>query len=252
MIRIIVCVKPVREKYITNDFSDELCINPYDLYTLKCALALKAKENIHITCISMGPYESMETLIKCVAYGADEVILLNDHKFVGSDTFATTYVLAKAIKHIGNYDLILCGNRAVDGETGQVPYGLAERLNILCVPFCKEILSLKNNKVIFKRDADNYIETVESMLPIVMSFNHFTVDELKTNLQSIKNARSKSIPVWSATEIEADISLCGSCGSKTRVVDLKDAFPKRTPVVIEGSYRNIARKIYEIIKTHEE
>ena len=251
MIKIILCVKPVREKYIKNNTDDKWCINPYDLYALKCALSLKAIANIQITCISMGPDESIETLIKCITYGADEAVLLSDHKFARADTFATTYVLAKAINYIGNYDLIVCGNRAVDGETGQVPYGLAERLDILCVPCCKELLSVKEKKLVFKRDADNLIETIESTLPIVLSFSGFTVDEPKTNLRTIKNARSKIIPVWNAIHIGADINLCGNLGSKTKVIDLEDAFPKRTPVVIDGNCEDIAYMIYEKIKEQE-
>lgn len=247
---IVLCVKPTKKFYITNEIQDnELCISPYDLYSLKCALSLKDKFGAKIICVCMGSSEVEPLLRKCLAYGVDEAILLNDHCFAGADTFATTYVITKAIEKIEDYSLILCGKKTVDGETGQVPFGIAYRLNIPCISNCNQLLSINkdNGSITLIMENSCSEDTLEVQLPLVVSFSNFSTEEPKINLKMIKRAKNQNVLVWNSKQIEADTSLCGSQGSKTKVIDLKSALPKRTAVSLVGEHKDVAKMIYKII-----
>ncbi|HPB07996.1 MAG TPA: electron transfer flavoprotein subunit beta/FixA family protein, partial [Rectinema sp.] len=108
----------------------ESIINPLDLYAIEEALMLKEHFGAHITVISMGPLDAERALRESLAMGCDKAILLTDKAFAGSDTWATSRVLAETIKHIGTFDLILAGERATDGDTGQVGPAVASWLGI--------------------------------------------------------------------------------------------------------------------------
>ena len=94
-------------------------LNPYDHYALEKALAIKAKTGAKITVLSMGPQQATAVLRLALALGADEGVLLSARAFAGSDTWATAYALAMAVKKIGQFDLVLCGQMAIDGDTAQ-------------------------------------------------------------------------------------------------------------------------------------
>jgi len=98
-------------------------INPFDTYAIEEALLLRERFGGRVTVISMGPPQAEDALREAIAMGADEAILLSDRAFAGADTLATAYTLAEAIKRIGDYDLVICGRQAIDGDTGQVGAG---------------------------------------------------------------------------------------------------------------------------------
>ena len=101
-------------------------INPFDMYAIEEALRLKEKFGGKVTVISLGPPQSINALKEAVGMGADEAIQLSDRAFAGSDSWATSYTLALAIKKIGQFDIVLCGKQAIDGDTGQVRPGYSE------------------------------------------------------------------------------------------------------------------------------
>lgn len=101
-------------------------INPFDMYAIEEALRLKEKFGGKVTVITMGPPQAKESLREAISYGVDEGILISDKAFAGSDTLATSYTLSRAIKKIENFDLIICGKQAMDGDTAQVGPGIAE------------------------------------------------------------------------------------------------------------------------------
>lgn len=250
---IVVCVKPVRLKYVHSDVntSNEWVMNPYDTYALSGTIQLKKKiENLHITCISMGPLDAQCILTQCLAMGADECVLLSDQCFSGSDTYATVYILAEAIKKIRVYDLIVCGKQAVDGETGQVPFGLAYRLGMSCFIQVEEVLSVNHTSIQFSRRLDQYRETIEVKSPVLLSFNKPEMNG-ELNLMRLKKARNIPITVWNHSDINANPEYCGSKGAKTKVLDLKQSFEKKSPVFMEGSNREKVQKLLEIIKQEE-
>jgi len=108
----------------------ESIINPLDLYAIETAIRLKEQFCSEVTVISMGPGKAIEAIKEAIAMGCDNGVLLSDRKFSGSDTWATSYVLSQGIKKIGNFDLILCGERATDGDTAQVGPGIASFLDL--------------------------------------------------------------------------------------------------------------------------
>ena len=114
-------------------------VNPLDLYAIEAALRLREKHGGTVTAITMGPPNAMFALREAIALGCDDAVLLSARQFAGADTWATSYVLSKAIRKLGDYDLILCGERATDGDTGQVGPGIAAWLDIPMSTFVSKI-----------------------------------------------------------------------------------------------------------------
>ena len=112
-------------------------INPDDKNALEEALSLREQNGGKVTVISMGPAQAEFALREALAMGADEAILLSDRAFAGADTWATSFTLAQGIKKLGNFDLILCGRQAIDGDTAQVGPGIAEHLDLPQVTYLR-------------------------------------------------------------------------------------------------------------------
>ena len=129
----------------------ESIINPFDLYAIEEAIRLKTRFGGKITAISMGPPQVEKALREAVAIGVDEIILLSDRKFAGSDTWATSLTLSGAIKKIGDYDIILFGQQAIDGDTAQVGPGVAAHLQISQVCFVKKIEDIQDGYITVER-----------------------------------------------------------------------------------------------------
>ena len=123
-------VKFDREKGIVDRSSAEAEINPFDMNALQAAVDLKNDMGAEVTVLTMGPPKAVRSLKDAYARGADRGILLSDRKFGGADTCATSYTLASGIKKIGDYDLVICGEKSVDGDTAQVGAEVAEFLDI--------------------------------------------------------------------------------------------------------------------------
>ena len=129
----------------------EAIINPLDLYAIEIAIELREHHGGEITAISMGPSKAESALREAIAMGCDRGILISDKAFSGSDTWSTSYVLSKSIKQIKNFDLILCGERATDGDTGQVGPGIASFLNLPIVTYVSKIKQVTNQNIIAHR-----------------------------------------------------------------------------------------------------
>lgn len=144
--KIVVCIKQVPDtteiKWTENNTIQrdgvESIMNPYDVWALETALKIKkSRDDVSITAITMGPNQAVDMLKKAVALGADEAILLSDKKFAGADTYATGRTLSKAIaEKADDFDLIVCGQFAIDGDTAQTGPSIASRLNLPQVTVC--------------------------------------------------------------------------------------------------------------------
>jgi len=115
-------------------------INPLDLYALETALQIKESHGGKITALSMGPKLAEKALREALALGCDQAVLLTDRKFAGSDTWATAYTLSRAIRKLSPIDLIICGERATDGDTGQVGPGIASFLDLPLATYVDRLL----------------------------------------------------------------------------------------------------------------
>lgn len=201
-------------------------INPFDTYALEEAVRLKEKcDNSKVTVITMGPHQAEQALRDTISLGADEVVLLSDRAFAGSDTWATSYVLSKAIAKIGDYDLILLGKQTLDGDTGQVGPCLSEMLGIPFVAYVSKIEEIKEDYVKVQRMIEEGYEIFEMSLPAVITvIKEINVPRIPSLRGSMK-AKTAKIPTWSAEDIGVEAEKAGIAGSPTRVV--KIFFPKR-------------------------
>lgn len=200
--------------------SAEAVINPMDKYAIETALSLKDKYGGEVTVISMGPLIAQEALREALAMGCDKAVLLCDRKFAGSDTWATAYVLSRAIQKLAPYDIILCGERATDGETGQVGPGIAACLDLPLGTYISKILDVGDGEARFVRSIEGGREVVKSSLPFVaVVLKEIGSPRLATVGRKLKTKRTE-IPVWGIEEIDAKQEWIGLEGSPTRVVKI--------------------------------
>jgi electron transfer flavoprotein beta subunit len=169
----------------------ESIINPFDLYAIEEAIRLKEQYGGKITAISMGPPQVEKALREAVAIGIDEILLLTDRKFAGADTWATSLTLSEAVKKLDDYDLLLFGQQAIDGDTAQVGPGVATHLGIPQTAFVKKIESVENDKIIVQRLMEDGYDRIEMTLPaaitVVKEINEPRLPSLRGKRNAKKN-----------------------------------------------------------------
>ena len=196
-------------------------INPFDTYAIEEGLLLKEQFGGKVSVISMGPPQAMEALKEAVAMGADEAILLSDKAFAGSDTWATAYTLSQAIKKLGEFDVILCGKQAIDGDTGQVGPGIARQLDISQLTYVFKIRELdpEARTLVVERLLEEGREVVQAPLPAVLTVVKDINQPRYPTFLGIRRATKMQIPMWTAADLpDTDPSKCGLEGSPTQVV----------------------------------
>lgn len=193
-------------------------INPFDLNALEAAVQIKGKLGGTVTTISMGPPQAESSVRDTLSRGADRGILLVDRAFAGADTLATSYTLASAIRKVGNFDLIICGEKTVDGDTGQVGPEIAEWLDIPHVAYVSEIKEIGEKfTVVCDLEGDRY--SIESRLPLLITVTKdINIPRLPAFADKLK-ARKAEIEKWTAEGLSsvADPSRFGLKGSPTRL-----------------------------------
>ena len=237
-LKILVCVKqvpdtteikidPVTNTLIRNGVPS--IVNPFDKNALEAALQLKDKYGAEVTVLSMGPGQAAEALRECYAMGADNMVLVSDRAFGGADTLATSYTLSAAIRALGEFDLILCGKQAIDGDTAQVGPEMAEHLGIPQITGALS-LSYEDGKFVVVRENENYQLTLACAAPLLVTV---TKSEKEPRFASIKGkmkARKAQIPTLTVADLDIDPATVGLKGSPTKV---KKAFTP-TPPEING------------------
>ncbi len=251
--------------------------NPEDLNALEQALRIKDKyENTEVNILTMGPPRAAEIIREGIYRGADKSYLLTDRKFAGSDTLATSYAISQAIKKIENYDIIIAGRQAIDGDTAQVGPQIAEKLNIPQVTYCEEILDISENKIKIKRRLERGIEIVLSDMPILitvhssaaecrfrnakffMKFKHSrTKTELKRENETLKKLNAEreylNIQEWNVQDVNADTTFLGLDGSPTKVKKIENVvmISKKETKVLDESDESINFLMKELINNHK-
>lgn len=235
--KIVICVKAVKSTLVFShsDYEEPFFFNPYDLKALEECIRLKEISDVELTCILMGPKESICVLNKCLAMGIDRALFLNDESFAGSDTIATSYIISKAIEYIGQYDMIVCGEKSIDGETGQVVFGIAERLGIPVISNVSQICSVCDASWTVETVDYEQINKITGTFPIVLTVSEFSTAYPKLSLIALKRAKLKTIEIKDAAGINADPQKCGLRGSKTRVVAMDKRFGERKQLSIQGT-----------------
>ena len=256
--------------------------NPEDLNALEQALRLKdAFPGSTVTMLTMGPGRAAEIIRQGLYRGADDGILLTDRAFAGADTLATSYAIATAIKKIGEYDIIIGGRQAIDGDTAQVGPQVAEKLGLPQVTYTEEILNVDEaaRKITIRRHIDGGVETVEAPLPLVITVNGSAapcrpcnaklVMKYKRALGGLEKADiAKSgaelpyaelyekrsflnLKEWTVADIDGDVQQCGLNGSPTKVKTVQNiSFQAKESKTLTGSDADIEGLIVELLANH--
>lgn len=197
-------------------------MNPDDKAGLEAALELKDATGAHITVVSMGPPQADDVLREALAMGADEAILVTDRAFGGADTWATSTTIAAAVKML-DYDLIITGRQAIDGDTAQVGPQIAEHLNIPNVSYAEDI-KVEGDAVIVKRQYEDRYHTIKVQMPcLVTALGEMNTPRYMTPGGIFDAYRTDEVKVWTLENIDVDTSNIGLKGSPTRVFK---SFPK--------------------------
>jgi electron transfer flavoprotein beta subunit len=228
---ILVCVKAVpvaAEVQVDGQFrlqrdGAKLQWNLADEAALEAALRLREQTGT-VTVLTMGPKKLEAPLQELFARGADRAVLLTDPQMAGADTLATANALAAAAKHLGPFDLILCGRRTLDGETGQVPGMVADKLELPCVTNA-ESLSLENHVLIIQRRLESGTARLQLCLPAVVSVCEYTYPLRLPGILAMRRARQKQVEHLDAAALQLTPEVCGLKGSATRVVAMCAKFP---------------------------
>ena len=233
--KIIVCIKQVpasnntsidpETKRIVREGSKAV-MNPFDLYAVEEAVAIKEQVGGEVIALSMGPEKAKESLTEALSMGADRAVLLSDRAFGGSDTWATSYALARAIDTIGDADLIICGKQAIDGDTAQVGAGIASQLDIRQAANVWKVEDIGKDSIKVKRINERGWDVVKLGYPALLTvIKDINVPRIPT-LRAARAARNVDIPVWKPEDIGAEPDKIGLKSSPTQVVKTEPPAPR--------------------------
>jgi electron transfer flavoprotein beta subunit len=194
-------------------------VNPLDLYAIATALQLKAHCGAEVYAISMGPPQAAAALRETLAMGIDHAVLVSDRAYAGSDTWATAAILAAAIRHLGGFDLIICGERATDGDTGQVGPELAAALDLPVLTYLNRF-ELDGSSYYAVRPVEHGIEELCGELPALITVVKEIAEPGLPTLDGKIRARLAHIPVLTQKELRVNSDEIGLNGSPTRVVKI--------------------------------
>ena len=250
--------------------------NPEDLNALEQALQLKDQNpGSRITLLTMGPPRASEIIREGLYRGADTGIVLTSRAFAGADTLATSYAIAAAVKHIKQFDIVIGGRQAIDGDTAQVGPQVAEKLGIPQVTYAEEIIKVENGVATIKRRLKNGVETVEAPLPLVVTVNgsaapcrprnarfvqkykYAVTPSEKANLgedmlRLVDSRECLNLYEWDEKVVEADVEQIGLAGSPTKVKGIENVVftAKESKVLDGGNDAEIEDLIKELITNH--
>ena len=249
--------------------------NPEDLNALEQALRLKDKNpGSTVTVLTMGPGKAAEIIREGLYRGADNGYLLTDRAFAGADTLATSYAIHMAIKKIKDFDVIIGGRQAIDGDTAQVGPQVAEKLGIPQVTYAEDILSVENGKATIKRRLERGTEVVRVALPAVITVNGSAAPCRPRNaklIQKYKYAKTVTekqevnsdyinlcnqrpylnLQEWSVDDVQADRQFCGLSGSPTKVKTIESVvFQAKESKRLTAADNEIEELIQELMANH--
>ena len=223
-------------------------INPFDLYAIEEALRLRERYGGEILALSMGPPQAQSALRDAIALGCDAGILLSDRVFAGADTLATSYTLSQAISKIGSYDLIICGLKTTDGDTGQVGPGLAEELGIPHSSYVRKIVEFTGSELTVERTLDEISQTVVLPVPCLITVTKEINEPRLPSFKGKMAARKAEIPVWTSQDLDGEKDRFGADGSPTKVVEVFQPTSDKKPEIIEGDSATQATRLLEKLR----
>jgi len=228
----------------------EAITNPCDEYALDYALKIKKKiPSTKITVLSMGPLQATEMLKIALAKGADEAILACDKKFAGSDTFATSYTLFCTIKkYVSDFDLIICGQYAIDGDTAQTGVSLAGHLGTNQITYVNNVLDFDENNITVQKETEEGFIDIKAKYPLLITVLKTDEEPINYTIKGYLNSCNKEVKVVNKDDIEIDEQFTGFKGSPTYVAK---SFPPefdRKSEIISGNVDEQCEKLITIIQ----
>lgn len=209
-------------------------INPFDMHALEAGLHVRERTKGSVTVLTMGPPQAETALRDALAMGADDAILLSDKVFAGSDTWATSFTLSKAIAKIGA-DIIICGKQAIDGDTAQVGPETAEFLDIPHISYVRKIEEVNDVSIRVQRLMDDGYDVVESSLPVLLTVVRELNEPRLPSLKGKMAAKKAAIKKWGQADIMADERDLGLKGSPTQVKNIFTPEARSGRKMIEGT-----------------
>jgi electron transfer flavoprotein alpha/beta subunit len=255
-VNIVVCIKQVpdtadiRINPETNTLMREgvpSIINPFDLNALEAGIRIREERGGKVTVLTMGPPQAEAALREALSMGADEAVLLSDRAFAGSDTWATSYTLAKAIDTIGA-DIIFCGKQAIDGDTAQVGPETAEFMGIPHIAYVRRIEEVNDNSIKVQRLMDEGYDVVESSIPVLLTVVKELNEPRMTSLKGKIAAKKAEIKKLGMMDINADERNLGLNGSPTQVKNIFAPEIKAERKMIEGTPEEQVDTLIEELK----
>ena len=262
---IIVCIKQVpdtadvkidpRTNTLVRE-GERSIVNPFDLYAVEEALRLREKHGGRVTALSMGPPQAERALREVLAMGVDAAQLLADRAFAGSDTWATSYTLAMAIRRLGGAEIVLFGKQAADGDTAQVGPGVAAHLDLPQITYVRRVVSVElgaapagaGGALVAERLLENGHETIRTSLPCVLTVVKEINDPRLPSLAGVLRARQALVPRWGAQDLDANPKQLGLDGSPTRVVRIFPPKPRVGGVLLQGPPAAVVKELVEKLK----
>lgn len=231
----------------------ESIINPDDCHALEAAIELKEKLEAKVVVLTMGPPQAIDAISEAMGMGADEGILLSDKAFAGADTWATSSTLGKAIEKISEYDLILCGRQAIDGDTAQIGPQVAEYLNLPQATYVCDIEEIEEDTLIVKRRLEDGYERTRIRLPALLT----VIGELNRPRYAIVgrliDACKETVPItlWDAADIGVMTRDVGLEGSLTHVIKTFAPKLERQGEILEGDVNETVRSLVGRLKENK-
>jgi len=258
-LRIIVCIKQTpdtaNERFIGPDLrmvrsgtGVENLIDPLAEHALEEALRIKDNDGSEVTLLLMGPEEAVDVIRRGLAMGADRAVHVSDPALAGSDAYATTRVLAAALKKM-EWDMVLFGSTSADGQTASVPMGVAELLGVPAVTYVSKLLP-QEGKVVTHRVAEDGYDVVEAALPALIGVIQIINEPRYPSLKGIMAAKKKPVEMWSLSDLGIDATTVGMAGAKTKVLSTLVPPPRGKGTVVKPeSPEEAARVIADYLAT---
>ncbi len=230
----------------------ETRVNPYDLYALETALKIKEEMGATVTVLSMGPLQAESMMRDAYSMGADDAVILSDKKFAGSDVLATAYTLSQGIRHLGQFDLILCGRQTTDGDTAQIGPALAELLALPHAAWVHGIEEFSSKGITVTQVFSKSIQRSRVKLPCLLTIEKDSCVPRLPSFLLKKKTKDKEIRVLRFDDLPSpDLSRCGHVGSPTKVEEMFTPAAVEKNVVLQGTPEEKSQSLVNILLEHK-
>jgi electron transfer flavoprotein beta subunit len=217
-------------------------LNPFDEYAVEAAIQLKEKYGGEVTVLTMGPPQAKDALLKALAMGADKAVHMTDRAFAGADTWVTALTLAQQIKKM-EFDMVICGKQAIDGDTAQVGPEMAEILSVPQICYVRHLELSDNEKfVIAHRETDDGYDVVRARLPVLLTATKGLNEPRLPNIMGIMQAKKKPLEEVNAETLGYDVEKLGLKGSPTQVRKVFPPEKKKGGIKIDAEDPKAAAK----------